>query len=373
MQLFRGFQKLVRLIGHATCFIQFWMLSSLASAATTTPQTPNPETARTVLRNVVMSIDSALSGMTSNAPISGLGDTITYSLIAIVLAWMLVRALVEGGGINSIVAELVPVLASTAVVLALLTAGGIKDIVDSMDRVASALSGTPVSDLKSLLGNGISKGLLSVDNVLSMPSPFPPIDDFSSALHYGAWWILFAVAKIVTAVIVTMAVTIYIANITLAYFSVFLAIALAPLMVPFLIAPATQWVFDGWLKFLLSASFTKLVSVFILTFTSKLMDGLQDLSALVSVKPTDDSLAIVPTVLLVCMCMILIACLCAHLQMEGPKLAHGLLSGGGLTGFKAKTGKMLSDLASTPVGKNKPPPPPPQPPPPPPPPKHPKP
>ena len=331
------------------------LLSSgiVCAATSTTPEAPDAATAVQVLGAVINTIDSALKGMTNNGAINGLGDAITYSLIAIVISWTFLRSMVEGGGVTGVVAELVPVLASTAVVMALLTAGGVNDIVDSIDRVSSALSGAPVSDLKSLLEVGIRKGLMAVYNVMSMPSPFPPIDGFSAAIQYGAWWIIFGVTKLVTSIIVAIAVALYVGNITLAYFAVFLAIALAPLLVPFLIAPATQWVFDGWLRFIVSASLTKLVSVFILTFTSKLMEGLESLSKLVEVKPTDDGMAVVSTVLFICIGMILIACLCAYLQIEGPKLAQGLLSGGGMPGFRARPGKMLSDIGGMKVSPSK--------------------
>lgn len=344
----------IRNIYRGTFVVAFLYASAYAVAATTTtPQAPDASTTVQVLTAVINTIDSALKGMTNNGAINGLGDTITYSLVAIVISWTLLRSLVEGGGVTGVVAELVPVLASTAVVMALLTAGGIGDIVDSMDRVSSALTGSPVSDLKSLLELGVRRGLMSIYNVMSMPSPFPPIDGISAAIQYGAWWVIFGVTKLVTSIIVAVAVALYIGNITLAFFAVFLAIALAPLLVPFLIAPATQWIFDGWLRFIVSASLTKLVSVFILSFTSKLMEGLESLSKIVEVKPTDDGMSVVSTVLFICVGMILIACLCAYLQIEGPKLAQGLLSGGGMPGFKAKPGKMLGDIGGVNVAPQK--------------------
>ena len=168
-------------------------------------------------------------------------------------------------------------------------------------------------------------------------------------------------AKLIAAILVTIAVGIYVANIVLAHGSIMLATALAPLMIPFILAPATSFIFDGWLRFTLGAAMIKVVGAFMIGFTDKLMVGMSKLSEKVALKGTEDFTTMSVTNLLVYCGLILLAGLSAYFMMQVPSLASGLLSGGsggGFKGMKALTSGMgfqaakSASLTSAGVAKN---------------------
>lgn len=312
----------------------------------------SPQTMNAVLGAVISTITKAFDSLKNNDGIKGAGKTLAYSLFAIVFAWSLLKAMVQGDGINGIVAELVPLVATLAVITALLEGGGVGQIVKFMDSVASSfgLSG----GLKDDIQNAGQKGFLAIMNILTMPSPNSNITlgitDIMKGIGLAGLFIVGLIAKIIASFIVVLAIAIYMANVVLAHGSIMLAESLAPLMVPFLLVPALSFIFDGWLKFTLGAAMIKVVGAFMIAFTSTLMDGLALLSQKVQVPPDTDFASLAATNLIIYCGLVLLAFLCAYMMMQVPQLASGLLSGSaggaGFRGMRALTGGVGAQVGS---------------------------
>jgi type IV secretory pathway VirB6-like protein len=133
------------------------------------------------------------------------------------------------------------------------------------------------------------------------------------------------------------------ANIVMGFVSVQLVLALAPVMVPFLMFKPLEWIFDAWLRFLLGACMIKVVLAFLLGATSALLGQMNELahqtfSDAKAFTPFD---ALISDVLLLVLSLVF-ALLATLLIAQAPRIAAGLLAGSsgsvGFSGIKAATG-----------------------------------
>jgi len=309
---------------------------------------PDAPTLALVMTKVVGTVGASMNSLRTTPALAGVSDTLLYSLAAIVLAWGLMKGMIEGSGINSVVSELIPVVMTIAIVTAMTS--GVGSIVQTLDNIASAISGRPGGNLTEDLGNGVQKGLIAVDNLLRMPSTNSTVTigfDIGKALGVFGSFIIVVIAKVIAAFFIIASVGIYCGNIVMAYFAITLAIAMAPVMIPWLMLRPMAWLFDGWLKFTIGAGFLKIVAMFALSLTDKLMSGLVELSEQAKVAPDADWATIQTTSMVVAVGLVLIAGLCAYIMMQTPQLAMGLLQGSaGGAGF---TG--LRSIVSTPTAR----------------------
>ena len=302
------------------------------------PATPSNAsvTVQQAVTAIASTITEAFEGLVKNEGLKAGGKTITYTLFAIVFAWNLLRTMVQGDGVNGLVAELVPMIGTLAIITALLESGGVGEIIKFMDSVASTFgaSGGLGADILA----AIKKGMTAVSNILTMPSTNTKvplsINALGAAIGTAVAFIAAVIAKLIASFLVVIATGLYVANIVLAHGSIMLAVALAPVMVPFMLAPALSFIFDGWLRFLLGAGMIKVVGSFMIGFTDKLMDGLVNLSAKVAVPKDADFTTIMASSMVVYCGLVLMAGLCAYLMMQVPSLATGILSGSAGAGFK---------------------------------------
>lgn len=308
-----------------------------------------------IINALAQTVVDAFEGLVKNESLQAGGKTITYTLFAIVFAWNLVRTMVQGDGVNGLVAELVPMVGTLVIIVALLDAGGVGQIIKFMDSVASTFgaSGGLGPDVLS----AIKKGMVVVTNILTMPSTTTSVPfglDIGAAIGTLGAYLMALAAKLIAAFLVVIAAGIYVANIVLAHGSVMLAVALAPIMIPFILVPALTFIFDGWLRFLLGATMVKVVGAFMIGFTDKLMDGLVGLSATVAVPPNADFTTIMASAMVAYCGLVLLAGLCAYLMMQVPSLATGILSGSAGAGFKgmrAITGGVSFQTGTRAVGR----------------------
>lgn len=306
--------------------------------------------AQQVIAEIVKVVGQAFRAVSSNSGLKTIGESITYFLLIAVFTWGLLKAMVEGGGINSVVSEMVPLMMSYSVIYALLNLGGIGQIVGFMDGVASAIAGAPMGTFESALTTSASMTFKVLADIFSMPTIATQMSltDISMWVPVLGMWIAQLLAKLITAFFVVLALGIYIANIVLAYGSIMLASALAYIMVPFMLLPAMSWVFDGWLRFTLGAAMTKVVGAFFLSFTSKLMAGMVVLANKVVVPPDTDFVTMQTGNFVLYAGLIMLAVLCAYLMMQVPGIASGLLSGSagaaGFKGMRALTGGMAGGI-----------------------------
>lgn len=317
---------------------------AVAADVVPAPAVPVAEAARQAIGTVVEQIGNAFSALQSNTNLSGVGNSITGWLTIIMLAWTFLMLLVEGKGLRNIFVDLVPLAMSIAIVGAFVQGGGVSGLTSFMDSIASAVAGQDVGSLKQAVFAAITKTFDAMANILSAPSPYTA-GTWSSPqtwVYSGVTWLGLLVAKIICAFLVAIAGGIYVANIALAHGSMLLAAGLSYVMVPWLICPATTWIFDSWLRFTIGAGMIKVVGTFMLFFTDKLMAGLAQLSTKVQLPENADWATVSTTMILVLAGMVLLSGLCAYMMMQVPQIAAGMISGSaggaGFRGIRALTG-----------------------------------
>lgn len=288
---------------------------------------PAADTAARVIGILTLSIDEAFASLAGNTVLAGLGASMMYMLFALALAWLLLRSLVAGAGLNGIVADLLPLLAGMAIVSALLEGGAIRQIAASVDMLAGALAGREVGELRGAVFGAAQKAVEAIGNVLTMPSLHASISGWSPSkwVPLGVSGLGTVLGKLLAAFFIALAATFYIAHIVLTLGAIELAVALAPVMVPFFVVPALAWVFQGWLRFTLMAGLLKIVGTFVLMFTNALMQGLVSLSREVRLPAEGSWDNLMTASPLVYAGLMMLAGLSACLMMQVPTLARSLL------------------------------------------------
>ncbi len=314
-----------------------------------------------VITQIVRVVSKAFKDVASNSGLKSLGEAISYFAFISVFTWGLLKAMIEGGGINSIVSELIPLAMTFAIVQGLLNHGGVGHIVSFMDGIASSIAGSSMGSFEDALISATTKAFSVVEKIFSMPS----MTSKMSLLNPVTWvpvlamFVVQLLAKVITAFFVVLALGIYIANIALAYGSIMLAVALSFVMVPFMLIPALSWIADSWLRFTLGAAMTKIVGSFFLSFTNQLMTGMVSLAQKVDLDPNTDFTTITGSFLVLYAGLILMAVLCAYMMMQVPGIATGLLAGSaggagfrGMRALTAGTGTQLGKGAALSSGRS---------------------
>jgi len=327
----------------------------LAQGAPVTPPSIDSGLAAEIITALASTITDALAALTKNEGFMAAGTTITYLLFAIMFSWALIKTMIAGEGINEVIAELIPLFASVSIIHALLSVNGVAAIVQFLESAAATMGAKP--DLGQDIMHALQRGFVAIINITTMPSSTTNVplslDALSQALGIGLNAIISMIGRLVAAVIITLAMVVYIAGIVVAHASIMLAVALAPLMIPFLIVPALSWIFDGWLKFTIAAGMTKVVGAFMLSLTEKIMEGLAVVSGKVALPANSDFAEIATSSMIINMGLILLAGLCAFLMVQVPGIANGLIRGATGIGFNMGGFKSASPSLPTRSGGGK--------------------
>jgi len=296
-----------------------------------------------VFRNIGAAIDGALSGLTER--LKAFEDPLIYAGVAIGVLWAGVKCLATSKGLGEWFAECVPIFVATAVVMALLSKGSVASINSTMDVIAGALvkSTAPVNMNKaeSVIPYAAKGMMASVGKVMDMPYSQTAKSAFESLTFGIINTLLVGLMKLVTCVFLILAGCTFIATAVMAMVSVTLVMALAPVMVPFLIFGPTTWLFESWLKFLIGAGMLKLVGLFMLGITDQVIDQMKIVAA--EIQRDTKSMVFEETVadVLLYGTLIFISLFSALLMSQVPSIASGILSGGasgaGFKGLSAAT------------------------------------
>src|SRR5262249_5389539 len=110
----------------------------------------------------------------------------------------------------------------------------------------------------------------------ALPSGLDALGFLATLGASGVSIIMGAIAKIITCLVLVFVGVAMIAHIIMGFLSIQLVLALAPVMVPFLMFSPASWLFDGWLRFLLGSCMLKVVVAFLLLMVGGLLTGMSD-------------------------------------------------------------------------------------------------
>lgn len=303
-------------------------------------------TADSIIAKISSKVDTKLNDLRSNSSLQGAGRLITAFFLIALLIWAAIKTMATGRGVGELIGEWVPIFISFGIVHLFLDRNAAASIESTMNGIAAAIAGSSMNNLEAAIRAGaepIFKGIAAVighPRAVEGANVTGGISGFvQTMVASAASWIMGAIAKVIAAFCLVIAGVIMTAHIIMGFISVSLVLALAPVMVPFLMFRPLSFLFDSWLKFLLSSCMLKVVVAFLLTVVSELLTGMSELATQFyrdSWQVTAiESLQV--DILMLGMMMVF-ALLATFMLMQAPTIANGLLSGSGAMGFSGLKG-----------------------------------
>jgi type IV secretion system protein TrbL len=313
--------------------------------------------AQSVVSDISAAVMNELDKLSRNSALESAGKYITASLLLIMMTWTLVKTMASGRGISDIFAEWTPILVGFGVVTLFLDKNVGKLIVTTMHSIAAAIAGTSMSSLDAAIHAALDPIFKAITAVVTQPSVTTGTKasgwDLLGVLSWvamnAAAALMSVMAALATAFFLIMAAVVMAGHIIVAFISVQVVLALAPVMVPFLMFRPLAWVFDSWLKFLLGACMLKIVVAFLMNVIAGLTTAMNGVSARYYAEATKlSATGAFHTDVILLGLMVVFAMLATLLLMRAPEIASGLLAGnsgsagfGGLRGVSGGLGNRI--------------------------------
>lgn len=337
-----------------TAIVIGFLATSLIGEAQVTPEAPPAPTnlgldALDVFGMIADGIDAKLNSLSGSTALLGARDIILGVGLAIGLFWTGLKTMVAGKGIGELLGEWIPILITAGVVTAFTAPGpgsaGVQ-ISNTLDRIAGAITmaagGTAVdtSSVKKVTESAVTTTFKTIVAITETPRKNEAsLTDIPGMLKNIPIALFAGLMKIFASLVIVVGMCVYMATAVMAMMSIKLVIALAPVMVPFLIFKPTAWLFDSWLKFLLGAGMLKLVGAFMLSMTGGLMTAMNTVAQLIKADAAAGTVDSYSGDIVLFSCLFLIAILCSLLMAQVPSIAAGLLAGSaGGAGFSSLKG-----------------------------------
>lgn len=319
---------------------------------------------RDVAAMIATGMDERLNALAASTTLMRARDIILGVGLAIGLFWTGLKTMVAGKGIGELLGEWVPILITAGVVTAFTTPGtgsAGNQIAAMMDTIAGAITGSAggaAVDTSTVRGV-VESAVVTIFDVIYKINEIPTKSELSwtdiPASIGAVPVIIFAgIMKMVSSFIVAIGMCIYLAIAIMAMVSIKLVIALAPVMVPFLIFKPTAWLFDSWLRFLLGAAMMKLVGAFMLSMTSGLMTSMAVVAGKIKADALTGTTDTYAGDVVLFSALLLISVLAGLLMAQVPSIASGLLAGsaggagfGGLKGVSQTMGSRAGTSATS--------------------------
>ncbi|CAG0960191.1 hypothetical protein MTYP_00686 [Methylophilaceae bacterium] len=261
--------------------------------------------------------------------IQGYGHDLFLALGALAFAWMGIRLILEAGELTSIMGGLIRTILLAGIVYWLVSAGYsivfVDGIAGSLDQIANTLlpggsmSGTLSESLSAFYRAGTAT--MELTNDFAAGESWNPLNImgkiYSSLAQVGALFLSGLLLLLAGGVFFIVAMA--------SQFMVTIAIILGPVFIPWLLLPAATFVFDGWLRFLISAALWKVLAAIIVGITSGVF---QSLASKAEAAAKAGSSANYGEVMLASFVAGLTALLAAYLLLQIPSIAAALAGGG---------------------------------------------
>jgi type IV secretory pathway VirB6-like protein len=291
------------------------------------PFTTDPAKARSMgaaaaasTRKLIGDVERQIASISSAGAFNALGKRILAVLGTVVVIWSVLKNMLLKPGLTQIVADLVFPFVVIALGLA------------ALDQNLADLVLSSVQGLAGSLGSGSSGGatttqtfainmLASIERLWT-ESPPAQLSDLGTSYLAALALQLVAVAFLVLATAIGLGV------LFMAKFQVALAVALAPVMIPWLLWRPTEFLFSGWLSFLLKGAFISVAVFAIEGAIRSSVAGMSNIAAMAA--PGVDSAMTFGA-------LALMAMLFAFLLLKSAEIGGGIISGAvsGIGGFQA--------------------------------------
>ena len=348
-------------------FIALCVGCTLAISQSPPPAAPKTNTAAdydfskdSVIKDISNAVSTKLKELQNNTKLESAGKLISAFFLIAMLIWTSLKTMAGAKGIGELIGEWIPIFISFGIVTLFLDKSGAYYIVDTMDNIGAAIGGANMATLESAIRTGAEPIFTSIAAVLNQPRATAGTNAvlggglagfLGDVTASAASWVMGVIAKLLTALVLVAAGVVMIGHIIMGFISVALVLALAPVMVPFLMFRPLSWLFDGWLKFLLGACMLKVVVAFLLMVVAALLSEMSKIAT----KQYIESFKVTATetlhvdILMLGMTLVF-ALLGMLLLMQAPGIATGLLSGSagsiGFSGVKGVTQGVAGRVSS---------------------------
>ncbi|MBR8428295.1 MULTISPECIES: type IV secretion system protein [Burkholderia] len=141
-------------------------------------------------------------------------------------------------------------------------------------------------------------------------------------------------AKALAIIAITLMTLIFVVVVQFGSFLLDIAFCLGPVLIPWYVLPAGEFLFDGWLKFTVSAGLFKVVAWLMMAIVnSGVLPGIQSLVQQAATQNGTNSDAYYATNYLAMLALALVCGVGAYMMWQVPDIAKGLVSGGGAGGL----------------------------------------
>ncbi|MBF4990989.1 type IV secretion system protein [Methylophilus sp. QUAN] len=256
-----------------------------------------------------------------------------FGLLAVIsISYMGLRLMMESGNLTNIMGSLIQSLLMIGLVFWLVTpqsylaiwgTGNVADTSSALTGSLNVIAGKFVPDGENISKVITSNALMVLNKsmllVNAWSSTFKQLDGFLDVIEFitanlvAFIFIFCAVIGLLVASIIYLAVGVY------SQFMIVVALTLGPIMIPWLLLPATSFIFDGWLRFLIIAGLTKVIGAMLIGITHSVLSNV--ISNVQAAQNYD-------VLMVSAMLAFLMSLLIAYLMSQIPSIASALVSGG---------------------------------------------
>ncbi|CAB3767538.1 hypothetical protein LMG29542_05639 [Paraburkholderia humisilvae] len=279
------------------------------------------------LNQLESTLQSNFSSMSST--LSADGTELEWALFSVMFVWTAITGMLKGESLGEVFAQVIIQILMLGIVMACLNSSSQTALTQTFSTISNQfgagtnLSGgfksffTAISSLWTTAGSSTSSGS-SGSNWFS--SLFHTIGDFDLGSILAGLAIV--ILKLMTTVIVAGAAALWAGNYILSQMKMYIGLAIAPVMVPWLLMPYTSFLFEGWLKFMIGAGLMQIVGAIMVKQTNTLMTTMTTVAA--GATATNVILYVV---------LVVLALVISYMMSEINGIAMGLLAGGSRVGM----------------------------------------
>lgn len=308
---------------------------------------------------IIRMYDSLVATLNQGSSILiGDGHELAAVLALIAISWSIVMWILTGDGVSALVESVSTVLKFSVVTLMLagwlaVVAGFFNDVANDVGGRVAGLGGgaaasspgqrvaTTVNTIliatgrllvnerghecsASATGPGNGSGSAATDDCVWNTVGDEPASFMDLLLHFPKI-MLFGLVRLFTVFLMAIMLAAYLAVIFVAEISMGAAVILGPILVPWLIWPRMEFLFDGWLRFMITATLAKIVAALVVAINTTIIVGISTLTDQLAV-PNNQSL--VDINLMAAVMIALVAALGTFVIWQVPSIAQALVSGG---------------------------------------------
>ena len=271
---------------------------------------------------VVVLANKAIDSIRSDKGLAKYGERLTLSLTGIVIIWSFLKNLLLKQSFQQLFGDLIFPIVIASFVLG-----------PGLQKLPSVIESTTTA-IASSFSPGYSSDSFEKKIAGSMITSALKIWNADNGSGIGAFigaplvTIVQFLLRMVVILLIMVCAALAVAALLIAKFQIALAIGLAPLLIPWLVFKPTEFLFSGWLSFLLKAGFG-LVGV--LAVGAVVSDGAAAMSTMISTMPTSDEGAMTYAV------MAGMSIIFAFLMLKASDIGSGVISGSatGIGGISA--------------------------------------